>query len=321
MNSERIEVRIKNILCPTDFSGEWEDEVRFAARAASLFAAKLFVCHQKSQLWWKSELGEAANVALLNERIERILNADEKIKSPEWETVILESESSAAKCIASFAYEMFCDLIILGARHHLLIAPFFGSTIEKIVRRAPCPVLILPAGFSNRQNFSAPGGFQKILMNYDFTHSADSLLDYAAALARACEAELHLLYVLPRSENAGIELSETPEGNELARKLALENLRRAARKTEAGLKMVCAVRQGAMRSEVALYTAEENIDLICTVAPEEKFYFEYVFPVWLRLSLGGALRPLMVAPQRARLYDDAFYLKTIGQRFQSASIN
>ncbi|MGC9052550.1 MAG: universal stress protein [Candidatus Hydrogenedens sp.] len=45
----------------------------------------------------------------------------------------------------NFANEVHADIIIMGRRgHSTWERPFFGSVVERVVRRAECPVLVVP---------------------------------------------------------------------------------------------------------------------------------------------------------------------------------
>ncbi len=287
MNNERKQIEIKKILCPTDFSVGWEDVICFAAKFAVKCGASLFICHQKSSVWWKSEVSDKTNVGKLNEEIERVLSGNSRTKKLRWKSVIIEVSTGTAKSIASFAEEMSCDLILLGAKHNLLTAPFFGSTIEKIIRRAPCPVFILPAGFSKE---TAEIEFRRILINYDFSSCGKILFDYAFSLSQVFDSELYLVHIQPNLQNAGIEMSETLKGNKMAQRIVLENMRRILPKSEDS-RIFISVRNGSIQDQIIKCVNKENIDLIITPAPEEKFYYEYIFPVWLRQTLENSSRP------------------------------
>jgi nucleotide-binding universal stress UspA family protein len=55
--------------------------------------------------------------------------------------------------ILDFAKEKNIDLIILGrAGHGALQKPFFGNVTEKIVRKANCPVMVIPMTYKERLN-------------------------------------------------------------------------------------------------------------------------------------------------------------------------
>lgn len=66
------------------------------------------------------------------------------------ECVVLSSTSSAANKICEYAKENRCDLIAIGSHG----AGFFenlllGSTVQKVLKRASCPVLVIPNQSSN----------------------------------------------------------------------------------------------------------------------------------------------------------------------------
>lgn len=47
--------------------------------------------------------------------------------------------------ILNFAEEIHADVIVMGRRgHSTWERPFFGSVVERVVRRAECPVLVVP---------------------------------------------------------------------------------------------------------------------------------------------------------------------------------
>lgn len=311
MNYEKRQIQIKKVLCPSDFADGWKDIICFAAKFASNLGAELFICHQKSSLWWKQEYGDKINVGKLNEEIGRVLDENCQTNNLKWESVIIEGDNGTAKIIASFAEEMLCDLILLGAKHNLLTAPFFGSTIEKIIRRAPCPVFILPAKFDEQ---TAEIELKRILINYDFSSPGKILFDYALSLAQVFNCELHLLHIQSKPQNASIELSETPEGNKMAQKIILENLRGILPESE-DFQIFVSVRSGNIQDRVIEYAHDKKIDLIITPAPEEKFYYEYIFPVWLRQTLENSSRPVMVMSSQVKRAEDAFYIKQIDYKF------
>ena len=62
-----------------------------------------------------------------------------------WEAVV--GRGDAARCILKLARESRTNLIVLGNSDQKKEAGIrFGSTAEKVVRSAPCPVLIVPVG-------------------------------------------------------------------------------------------------------------------------------------------------------------------------------
>jgi nucleotide-binding universal stress UspA family protein len=69
-----------------------------------------------------------------------------------------------------------------------------GSTTERVLRTAPCPVLTVPR---RAPDLAADAGvrFPHILCPVDFSPSSMKALDYAASLAQEADAHLHVLHV------------------------------------------------------------------------------------------------------------------------------
>ncbi|MGC8834372.1 MAG: universal stress protein [Armatimonadota bacterium] len=54
---------------------------------------------------------------------------------------------NAAEQIISLAREAECDLVVIAAQHRPFFdVSVFGSTTDRVMRHAPCPVLIVPSG-------------------------------------------------------------------------------------------------------------------------------------------------------------------------------
>jgi nucleotide-binding universal stress UspA family protein len=93
------------------------------------------------------------------------------------------------------------ELIVVGTRgktglEHILL----GSTAERIIRRAPCPVLTVPMdtqraeGSSNTEKPSPTP--KRILVPVDFSDCSLDAFEYAALIAQRSKASLKLLHVL-----------------------------------------------------------------------------------------------------------------------------
>lgn len=88
------------------------------------------------------------------------------------------------------------DLIVLGTHGHggfdrLVL----GSVAEKIVRKAPCPVLTVPPPVGD----PPPTGLEileRILCPLDFSDASLKGLEYALALAKEADAEVMLMHVI-----------------------------------------------------------------------------------------------------------------------------
>lgn len=93
------------------------------------------------------------------------------------------------------------DLIVVGTKgktglEHVLL----GSTAERVIRGAPCPVLTVrtePADTDQGEGaLSRPVTLERILVPVDFSDCSLDALEYAVVVAQQAEASLMLLHVL-----------------------------------------------------------------------------------------------------------------------------
>ena len=94
------------------------------------------------------------------------------------------------------------DLIVVGTKgktglEHVLL----GSTAERIIRMAPCPVLAVPAEIRQRAKGdrgvpSRPPALERILVPIDFSDCSLDALEYAVLVAQRAKAAIKLLHVL-----------------------------------------------------------------------------------------------------------------------------
>lgn len=140
-------IDLKKILFPTDFS-EYADYARpYAVELAKKFGSKITVVHVVAAPTYAVSYEIAVDVVTVREELEkaaekRLNDVAAKIAADGIEVdTILEVGSGFVEIIAA-ARTSEADLIVIathgwGAVKHLLL----GSTAERVVRKAPCPVL------------------------------------------------------------------------------------------------------------------------------------------------------------------------------------
>ncbi|BAI81243.1 universal stress protein [Deferribacter desulfuricans SSM1] len=141
-------IEIKKILCPVDFSETSNYALTYAIDFAKVFNAELELFHvifDESQIVafylpqvtfqnFDKELEEAAKKEMdkLVEDFEELKNVNYSVKFAKG-TPFLE--------IINEAKENSFDMIVIGTHGRTgLEHALFGSTAEKVVRKAPCPV-------------------------------------------------------------------------------------------------------------------------------------------------------------------------------------
>ncbi len=143
-------VKIRNILCPVDFSDNAKRAVSAAKGYAAIFGASLRLVHiipsyliKEKWIVWKKMGDEdrgrfdASMHAGAESKMESFLS--ECGVSGRGEIV----QGNPSEIISSLAREGDCDLIAMGARGLSYIqSVLIGSTTDAVLKSSPCPVLI-----------------------------------------------------------------------------------------------------------------------------------------------------------------------------------
>ena len=93
------------------------------------------------------------------------------------------------------------DLIVVGTRGKTGLAHvLLGSTAERIIRAAPCPVLAVRAGVQEDKGKGGPLrsslSIERILVPIDFSDCSLDALEYGALIAQRSKASIRLFHVL-----------------------------------------------------------------------------------------------------------------------------
>jgi len=141
-------IQLKRILFPTDFSDSAKHALAYATSFASEYKAEITVLHVVETLavGYASDLFPVPMADVFQEissyaRTEIAkLAADLRQKGLVVHEKVLQGKPSAE--IVRVAQEDGVDLIVLGTHGKgMLDQALFGSTMERVLRKAPCPVL------------------------------------------------------------------------------------------------------------------------------------------------------------------------------------
>ena len=141
-------LKVERILCPTDFSEISMGGIEYGLELAKVFSAELVCLHVVEPLISSTLMGHAMQLAA---EIEMELEEQAQKKFEElrgqWDYSAVRFEIRRGKAhqeILELAEQEGVDLIVLGTHGRSGIAHFLlGSTAEKVIRRANCPVLSL----------------------------------------------------------------------------------------------------------------------------------------------------------------------------------
>ena len=144
-----LRFRINSILVPIDFSDASKEALAYAVPLAAQFAAKLTILHVVEPVatpdFAKSfplALDSARVLAACRRRLRQIVK--EQQIDPKLVEAVFARPGRSYHEITEAARTLDTDLIIIathgytGLKHALL-----GSTTERVVRHAPCPVLVV----------------------------------------------------------------------------------------------------------------------------------------------------------------------------------
>ena len=141
---------INNILVPIDFSDYSKNALKYAADFAEQFHSKIILIYVVEPVIYPADFS-MGQVAIPSADIELNARSEEELKilakrdiPPHIEVEIIIKTGKPFMEINETASEKDVDLIIIATHGHTGVEHLlFGSTAEKVVRKAPCPVLTL----------------------------------------------------------------------------------------------------------------------------------------------------------------------------------
>ncbi len=144
---------IKIILVPVDFSENSQVAFEAAYDLALQLGAKLYVLHVQDEstlrIAIKEELlSQCSTDEELQSSVERLTEErfSKMLSSMEISKVAIEHTSrrgDSDREIVAYAREIEADMIVIGRRGAGIISAVLGSVAESVIRKSPCPVLVV----------------------------------------------------------------------------------------------------------------------------------------------------------------------------------
>ncbi|MGH7256872.1 MAG: universal stress protein [Nitrospiraceae bacterium] len=195
---------VRQILSATDFSESALKAQDYAVFLAQAYEAKLQVVHvSETPLWFRPSAPASLYLEQAREEAAQQLVQLEKH--------LVESGLAGAQCrlvlgipseqINAQAREMAADLVVVGTHgrtglDHILL----GSTAERVVKGAPCPVVVARIARSRSPEVGAGSrpvpSMQRIVVPLDFSSPSLDAAEYAIQTANRFGAAITLLHVL-----------------------------------------------------------------------------------------------------------------------------
>jgi nucleotide-binding universal stress UspA family protein len=226
-------IKLQHILCPTDFSEFSTRAFRHARALAGWFDARLTTAHVIPILipaWGDPPYFPAPVPVGAAVRDDAAKELSAFVDPAEQQRIAVDTlllEGDPAREIERVANALPADLLVMGTHgrggfERLVL----GSVTEKLLRRAPCPVLTISGAIGPAREEEV--FFKRILCAADLSESSPLTIDFALSLAEENDAELLLLHALEdvRPALLGVRLAVALPDLDLVR----ENLEREASK-------------------------------------------------------------------------------------------
>lgn len=257
---------LRRILAPVDFSKPSRQGIATAVTLAQQFGSQLAVAYITRRNRPDSHIAAEQLGLTFDTRLEGREKLAEFIEHEvpgDLQATPIVADGVPFDEIAKAATQWKADLIVIsthgytGLRHALL-----GSTAERVVRHAPCPVLVVRGhGKRGRKTAFSTGKLRSIVVPVDFSEPSLDALAHALALARKHEAQLTLLHVIePRPPTM---LVDATQAHRNARAAAHERLTQLADTTKrVWSRTGRELRAGAPVDTITALAQRANADLI-----------------------------------------------------------
>jgi nucleotide-binding universal stress UspA family protein len=260
------------ILFPTDFSGYSNRAFEYVLAWAEEFGAGIHMLHVVTVHNFdpfNPDLGfpEAGIDENLHESADRQMDEIASAAADRAPEVTRETKTGFSPWteIIDTAESQGADLIVMATHGRRGIEKLFlGSTAEKVLQHAPCPVLLLRP--KENEEMPGPGEVESILLPTDFSDAAAEAAPLALELVRHFGAKLDLFHcveqeVPPPYYAAGI--TSVFELNDNIISVSRQQLAKLVPdELEDEIKHDFVVVEGRSASEITAYAREAAIDLI-----------------------------------------------------------
>ena len=198
---------LKQILCPVDFSEFSRRALDHALAIARCYGSTVTALHVVAPMpvvvpgpyYFAAETPPPMALpptdrGMIAAQIQRLADA-EQVPGVRVETLVAEAEVVYSEILVQ-SERLGSDLVVMGTHGRSGFERLFlGSTAEKVLRRARCPVMTVPPKAPDAMP-RGPVPFTRILCAIDFSESSKVALGYAMSLAQEGNAALTLAHVI-----------------------------------------------------------------------------------------------------------------------------
>ena len=142
--------KVETILCPVDFSEVSVEALKCAVDLKNTFNSRIILFHAVEPIVAPADFtfGSLTPIEVEEKLVERAkgsmraLAAENGLLTDDENTVVVRGTASSE--IVRAAYDLDVDLIVMGTHGYTgMVHVLLGSTAERVLRKAPCPVMTL----------------------------------------------------------------------------------------------------------------------------------------------------------------------------------
>ncbi len=193
---------MKRILCPVDFSDGSINALEFAAEVGSVYDSKITLLHVLTEKEFRQVLGETQPSSTYNELVDL---AQEKLKAL-GEEIMRSDGGRTVRCETKLLYNEIApsildearsgiyDLITMGTRGiSEFNTRFVGSNSVRVIEKASCPVLLVPAEASMV-------GFDRMVYATDYLEEDKIVIQSVISFAVGFNSQIQILHISHRDQ-------------------------------------------------------------------------------------------------------------------------
>lgn len=252
--------KLSRILVATDFSPSATHALMHAAAIAARTGAELHVLHVQVL-----SPGMHGTVAIPNVgEVERVVgemsrrDLDEAVASISLPIVReVVADIKAAPAILHYSKAHGIDLVLMGTHARRGVSRMFlGSVVAEVLRESSVSVMAI-----GPEHAVSANGYRRVLATVDFSDSATTALQQAAAIAKRHAGELFVVHVIEARVATPYDVwVEPPEASRQQAIAALDTLLAQAKLVQAPQRTAMLI--GAADEQIATYAREHEVDLI-----------------------------------------------------------
>lgn len=186
-------IKTLKILVTTDFSLVARHALEYALNYSNHLNAEFTLLHVDNSARPSFSFSSKLDAIIEGDDKKRLSDLANSVRTDlglDFNILLTESRGDTAIEIVAYAEKHGIDLIIMGAKGQGLIqSKIFGSVASKVMEKAPCPVLLVPA----KAEIKEP---QDIVYASDLTNIEEEIR-HIIPFAKRFEATIHTVHIYP----------------------------------------------------------------------------------------------------------------------------